>query len=139
MHGTDREAVIRAIRQLSIGILSPGSAENGTCNQTTSFPGSVRYSPSTASRCSKTPAYPLVTTDGVSHHRCVVPLIMRHVLVSPYAASWWLIAPSQPQPGYSRLNPLYRRRWYRTVWRYRIFKLRDVGNFILVGGFLIVR
>ncbi len=39
MHGADREAVIRAIRQFGIGILSPGSAENGTCNQTTSFPG----------------------------------------------------------------------------------------------------
>lgn len=39
MHGADREAIIRTIRQFGIGVLSPGSAENGTCNQTTSLPG----------------------------------------------------------------------------------------------------
>ncbi|MFP1484101.1 hypothetical protein ACLB1S_23450 [Escherichia coli] len=39
MHGADREAVIRAIGSLVSAFLSPGSAENGTCNQTTSFPG----------------------------------------------------------------------------------------------------
>lgn len=78
MHGTDREAVIRAIRQFGIGILSPGSAENGTCNQTTSFPGFSSLLTQYGVGVVKHRLTLFVTTDGVSHHRCVVPLIMRH-------------------------------------------------------------
>ncbi len=133
----DREAIIRTIRQFGIGVFIARSAENGTCNQTTSFPGFSSLSPSTASRCSKTPVCPLCSDCGVGHHRRVVPLIMRHGMGQSYAASWWLIAPSQPQPGLQPLNPLFRRRWYRTVWRSSDLSLCDVGDFVLVGGFLI--
>ncbi len=139
MHGADREAIIRTIRRLVSAFLSPGSAENGTCNQTHLSLASAHYSPSTASRCSKTRFALFVATDGVGHHRRVVPRLCVTVWVSSYAASWWLIAPRSPSQGYNRLNPLFRRRWYRQFGDLRIFQLCDVGDFVLVAVFLSIR
>lgn len=78
MHGADREAIIRTIRQFGIGVLSPGSAENGTCNQTTSFHGFSSLLTQYGVRVVKHRFALFVATDGVGHHRRVVPLIMRH-------------------------------------------------------------
>ncbi len=100
MHGADREAIIRTIRQFGIGIfIARQCGELRPATRPHLSPASAHYSPSTASGIIKHRFALFVATDGVGHHRCVVPLIMRHGVGQFIRGKLVVDRPSQPQPG----------------------------------------
>ena len=79
MHGADREAVIRAIRQFGIGIFIARQCGERHLQPDHIFPWlQLITHPVRRPGVVKHRFALFVTTDGVSHHRRVVPLIMRH-------------------------------------------------------------
>ena len=79
MHGADREAIIRTIRQFGIGVFIARQCGERHLQPDHIFPWlQLITHPVRRPGVVKHRFALFVATDGVGHHRRVVPLIMRH-------------------------------------------------------------
>ncbi|CSG32338.1 Uncharacterised protein [Shigella sonnei] len=103
MHGADREAIIRTIRQFGIGVFIARQCGERHLQPDHIFPWlQLITHPVRRPGVIKHRFALFVATDGVGHHRCVVPLIMRHgvgqfirgklVVDRTFAAPAWVTA-----------------------------------------------